>query len=54
MPSLNPAPELLAGVIDTIVVFLIVDWSRQAVAKHAFCKRLKCAVRVLLEKFCCR
>ena len=54
MPAFNPTSKFLAGVVDAIVVFLIVNWPRQAVAKHAFCERWKCAVGVLLEEFCGR
>lgn len=52
VPAFDPAPELLAGVVDSIVVFLIVDWPRQAIAKHAFRERWEGVVRVLLEEFC--
>lgn len=54
MPAFNPTFEFLAGVIDAVVVLLVVDWPRQAVAKHAFCERWKRVVRVLLEELCSR
>ena len=54
MPALNPTPEFLAGVVDAIIVFLIVHWPRQAVAKHSFCQRWKRVVGFFLEEFCYR
>lgn len=54
MPSFNTAPKFLTGVVNAIVVFLVVDWPRQAIAKHAFCYRWKRVGSVLLEEFCSR
>ena len=54
MPAFDPATEFFAGVVDAIVVFLIVNWPCQAVAKHAFCERRKRVVGILLKKFCSR
>lgn len=39
MPSFYPAVELRACVEDAIVVILVMHWSRDAVAEHAFCER---------------
>jgi hypothetical protein len=38
MPSLNSTVELGARIKDTIVVVLVVNGSRYAVAKHALCE----------------
>lgn len=54
MPAFDPTTEFFAGVVDAIVVFLIVNWPCQAVAKHAFCERWKRVVRVFLKKSCSR
>lgn len=39
MPSFYSAVELLARVVDTVVVLLVVDWSCETVAEHTLRKR---------------
>lgn len=50
MPSFNITPELLACLVDAVVVFLVVQRSRYAVAKHAFRERRQVGDSILLEE----
>ena len=50
MPTLNPAIEFLACVVYSVVVILIMDWSCQAVAKHAFREWRQCIHGIMLKE----
>lgn len=50
MPTLDMSVEFLAGVEDTVVVVLVVDWTGETVAKHAFRKGRQGIDRVLAQK----
>ena len=52
MPALNPTSKLFARIEYAIVVFLIMDRTRQTVAKHAFCEMRQLADWILLQEAC--
>lgn len=53
MPALNAAVELRACIEYAIVVFLVVDWARDAVSEHAFCQAGQGVDWVLAQESCC-
>lgn len=54
VPTFDTTSELLTGIVYSVVVVLVVNWSCQTVAEHAFCERRKGVDRVLYKKTCSR
>ena len=52
VPTFDTTSELLTSIVYSVVIVLVMDWSRQAVAEHAFCERRKGVDGVLFEKPC--
>lgn len=50
MPSFYVAPKLFTRIEYAVVIVLVVDWSSQAVAEHAFSERWKGIDRVFVEE----
>ena len=54
VPTFDTTSELLTGIVYSVVIVLVVNWSCQTVAEHTFCERRKRVDRVLFEKTCSR
>ena len=52
MPAFDVAFELLAGIVYSIVIVNVMNWSRQAIAKHSMREWGKGLNWILFEKFC--
>ena len=52
VPTFDTTSELLAGIVYSVVIVLVMHWSCQAVAEHAFCERRKGVDGVLFKKSC--
>jgi len=53
VPAFNITSKFLAGIKDSVVIFLIVNRSRYTVPEHAFGQTRKLVDRVLLQKRSC-
>ena len=52
VPTFDTTSELLTSIVYSVVIVLVMNWSRQAVAEHAFCERRKRIDGVLFEEPC--
>lgn len=50
VPAFDTTSELLTSIIYSVVIVLVMNWSCQAVAEHAFCERTKQVDGVLFKE----